>query len=121
MTHVYIEAAEISCDFQMRLTRDDLKLKSQLLDAISRAACEATEMTLNFASARIERLEETGQAAAIKTDADCRRLRDAHGIRVIQSARQPASESLVLLQAHDDEEDDRLEKGDRESLLLGQF
>ena len=126
VTHVYIEAADISCDFQMRLTSDELRGRSQLLEAISRAACEATEIPLSFTSASVERLDERGQATFIKTDTDCRRLRDAVGIRVTQDTRKAASEGMVLLQAHDDDgEDDgdvgRTARGDRESLLLGQF
>ena len=70
-------------------------------------AAARSRIPFNFNSASVERLDETGQATRIKTDADCRRLRDAIGIRVTQDTRKAASEGMVLLQAHtDDDEDD---------------
>lgn len=121
-THIYIEAADVSCDFQMRFSHDELETKETLLKAIARAGFEATEMPFRFGSARVERLDDSGTAKEVKTDADCRHLRKAKGIRVTQSASLGESDGLMLLEAQDDDETDAPSGGgDRESLLLSQF
>ena len=126
-THIYIEAAEISCDFEMQISSNELLSKRAVLDAITRAGFEATGIPFELSSARVESMDELGNAMAIKTDADCEHLRYASGIRVTQSSPRSVNDGMILLDGHDDDDDGQgvsFSSGggeDRESLLLRQF
>ena len=81
-TRVYIEHEDISCDFTMRVEYAELSSRELLLECIARAAFEATEISFDFSTATLERLERKGHATVVKTDRDCRSIRSAAGLRV---------------------------------------
>ena len=127
-TRVFIEDEDVSCDFTMRLTFDELSSRDLVLESIARAAFEATEMPFNFSTARLERLDKLGNPSTVRTNADCKHLRGAASIRVIRSAGDPRSASeakqQLLLSPHDDayvepEGEDEADAGT--PMLLGQF
>ena len=53
-----------------------------LLESISRAAFEATNVQINLSCAQVECLDKRGRATAVETDDQCMCLRNATGIRV---------------------------------------
>ena len=63
-------------------TRASWTAQELLLECIARAAFEATEISFDFHSATLERIERNGHATVVKTDGDCRRIRSAAGLRV---------------------------------------
>ena len=104
-TDVCIEDVDISCNFTMRLNKDELSSRDLLLESIARAGFEATETPFNFAGVRLERIDKQGKVGAIKTDADCRKLCGASSfalrvVRVGQDATD-GDASMLLLQPHD--------------------
>lgn len=64
-----------------------------LLEAIGRAAFEATELPLVLSAAQVQRLDKRGNTTAVRSDADCRRLRNAPGIIVCNTLLRTARSS----------------------------
>lgn len=123
-THIWIESADVSCDFTMRLEYEELGSLEQLLDSIARAGFEATELPFDLRKACVERLDTLGHATAIKSDADCKSLRAAAGIRVTKASTGGDDTGSFLLQPHEEDGGDEvaveaLEEAytDRESLI----
>lgn len=89
-THVYIEDGEMTCDFLMRLELAELSSRDLLLECIARAAFEATDISFDFASAQLARVDQSGRVSAVKTDTDTRRIRErpdsAAALRVVSQS-----------------------------------
>lgn len=136
VTHVYIEDDSCACDFDIRLEHRDLSSMDVLLEVISNAAFQATEVPLDFSSAHVERLDAKGSGRDVLTDADCAALQSAAGIRIFTSegcrarvqggVRSMATTSGrsapydgVLLAPHEEHRrDDEAERGVEKSRLL---
>jgi len=54
-----------------------------LLECIARAAFDATEVSFDFESAVLARIDRQGRSAVVKTDADCQRIRE-RGVAALQ-------------------------------------
>ena len=83
---VYIEDGDLTCNFMMRIEPSDLASIEMLLDTVSRAAYEATEISFDFTDADLQRLDALGRASAVKRDAEVSRLRTATGIRILANS-----------------------------------
>ena len=91
-------------------------MQDLLLECIARAAFEATEIAFDFGSASLETIDRKGHATRVQSDADCRRVRGANGLRI--STRAPLLRSSVnavrtsqppvgsLLHASEDEDEE---------------
>lgn len=66
----------------MRVEYAELSSRDLLLESIARAAFEATEMSFDFSTACLEQLGRGSDTKILRTDADCRRVRGAAGLRV---------------------------------------
>ena len=110
--HIFIEDRDLSCDFVCRMDAADLSsmvrlplsegscipvhahthtlptpcFNSQwqdvLLEAISRAAFEATDVPFDFGVAHVLRVDNKGKSTDVLTDKDCMTLHKASGLRV---------------------------------------
>ena len=85
---IYVEDDDLSCDFTMRVEYAELGSRELLLECIARAAFEATEISFDFNSACLELLEHKGGLpTVVRTDADCKRVRGAAGLRITTGGR----------------------------------
>jgi hypothetical protein len=81
-TSIFIENADISYEFKMRLAHDELQSRDLLLESIARVGLEATGVPFNFSSVLVEHVDKRGNRLLVRTDADCRQLDDAVSIRI---------------------------------------
>ena len=109
-----------------------------LLEVISKASFEATEVPLDFSSAHVERLDSKGNGRDVLTDADCAALQNAAGIRIFTTeecrervqlhrgvrsmaaaSRRSTPYDTVLLAQHEEyRHDDDVDRGVEQSRLL---
>jgi len=75
-THIYIEDGDLTCDFTMRVEYSEMNSRELLLECIARAAFEATEVSFDFESAVLARVDNQGRTAIVKTDVECQRIRE---------------------------------------------
>ena len=86
-TRIFIETDSISCDFTVNLDRAAIRTLDSLISAAEAAGYEATQEAIDLCDACVESLDHSGNPTAVTTDADCRRLLDAPGIRFTDVAR----------------------------------